>query len=118
MPAAPPRHLWPNEAFHVERAVDIAQIVPIPDACTNARCMAPSHDAHQVVPAFVAMGPVPFLGQGHILCMRVDRARATWVRSWGGHDREPLELGRGGGRRIRLPIQSFFDYHCGSSSIE
>jgi hypothetical protein len=59
----------------------------------------------QVVSAFVAMGFVPFLGEDNVLYMRVNRGRATQVRSWEAHDPEPLEFGRGGGRKIRLSNQ-------------
>jgi hypothetical protein len=50
--------------------------------------------------------------------MRVDRRRATRMRSRGGYDPEPLEFGRSGGKRIHLPIQLNFDHHDLSSSIE
>jgi hypothetical protein len=56
-----------------------------------------------------------FLGEDKLLYMRVNHGRAARVRSWGGHDPDPLKFERDGGRRIPLPIQG---YHCSSSSVE
>jgi hypothetical protein len=85
------------------------------------RMLGAGHQAtsrHQLVSAFTAMGLVPFLGEDNVLYMWVDRGREPTVRSRGGHDLESLEFGRGGGRRICLPIQSNFGHHCSSSSID
>jgi hypothetical protein len=62
-------------------------------------------DPHFIVSVFTAVGLIPFMGGDGLVYMRLDRQRATRIRTWAGQNPHPINVGESGNRKIRLPTQ-------------
>jgi hypothetical protein len=90
MPTAQIRYLLSNQSQKIVKMPGVWHQATAPDL---------------VVSGFTAMELVPFIGGNGLVHMRLDRQRATQIRSWPGQDRHPMDIGDGGNRRIRVPTQ-------------